>query len=71
MIDELKARVPIWKKEVYENGACWKENKESRALTLGQAKAKARARGQHRAGAAAVLAVALVAAAAAVIARRR
>lgn len=28
-IDTLKATVPIWKKEVYEEGeACWKENKE-------------------------------------------
>ena len=28
-IDELKARVPIWKKEIYEDGAAeWKENKE-------------------------------------------
>ncbi|PHU14436.1 Molybdopterin synthase catalytic subunit [Capsicum chinense] len=28
MIDELKASVPIWKKEVYTNGEVWKENKE-------------------------------------------
>lgn len=29
-IDELKAKVPIWKKEIYEDdgGAEWKENKE-------------------------------------------
>jgi len=27
-IDELKAKVPIWKKEVYEDGSTWKENKE-------------------------------------------
>ena len=28
-IDELKASVPIWKKEVYEDeGAAWKENVE-------------------------------------------
>jgi molybdopterin synthase catalytic subunit len=28
-IDELKARVPVWKKEVYEDeGAAWKSNKE-------------------------------------------
>jgi len=27
-IDELKTRVPIWKKEIYENGKAWKENKE-------------------------------------------
>jgi len=31
LIDELKAKVPIWKKEVYqgEGGAAWKENKEA------------------------------------------
>ncbi|CAI0413990.1 unnamed protein product [Linum tenue] len=28
MIDELKATVPIWKKEVYSNGEVWKENSE-------------------------------------------
>lgn len=28
LIDELKARVPIWKKEVYASGETWKENKE-------------------------------------------
>ncbi|KAG6481195.1 molybdopterin synthase catalytic subunit-like [Zingiber officinale] len=28
LIDEVKASVPIWKKEVYENGEVWKENKE-------------------------------------------
>lgn len=28
-IDTLKATVPIWKKEVYEEGSCeWKSNKE-------------------------------------------
>jgi molybdopterin synthase catalytic subunit len=27
-IDELKAKVPIWKKEVYEGGQVWKQNKE-------------------------------------------
>jgi molybdopterin synthase catalytic subunit len=27
-IDELKATVPIWKKECYEGGEVWKENKE-------------------------------------------
>eukprot|EP00164_Ancoracysta_twista_P003215 GFYU01004294.1.p1 GENE.GFYU01004294.1~~GFYU01004294.1.p1 ORF type:complete len:156 (-),score=51.18 GFYU01004294.1:192-659(-) len=27
-IDELKARVPVWKKEIYEDGSEWKENKE-------------------------------------------
>jgi len=29
-IDTLKETVPIWKKEVYENGEEWKENAESR-----------------------------------------
>lgn len=28
VIDELKATVPIWKKEVYDNGEVWKENTE-------------------------------------------
>jgi len=33
-IDELKATVPIWKKEVFEGGEVWKENAESRARLL-------------------------------------
>lgn len=28
LIDEIKASVPIWKKEVYANGEVWKENSE-------------------------------------------
>ncbi|XP_004513962.1 molybdopterin synthase catalytic subunit [Cicer arietinum] len=28
LIDEIKATVPIWKKEVYSNGEVWKENIE-------------------------------------------
>jgi molybdopterin synthase catalytic subunit len=28
-IDAVKAQVPIWKKEIYEDGTCWKANKES------------------------------------------
>ncbi|XP_062082336.1 molybdopterin synthase catalytic subunit [Humulus lupulus] len=28
VIDEVKALVPIWKKEVYSNGEVWKENSE-------------------------------------------
>ena len=28
-IDALKARVPVWKKEHYADGAAWKENAES------------------------------------------
>jgi molybdopterin synthase catalytic subunit len=29
-IDELKKRVPIWKKEIFENGAEWVENMEAK-----------------------------------------
>lgn len=29
-IDEIKAKVPIWKKEFYEDGSTWKENAEWR-----------------------------------------
>ena len=29
-IDELKATVPIWKKEFFEGGEVWKENEEWR-----------------------------------------
>lgn len=38
VIDELKASVPIWKKEVYANGEVWKENSEflERKLELGK-----------------------------------
>ncbi|EEF39155.1 molybdopterin synthase catalytic subunit [Ricinus communis] len=37
-IDELKASVPIWKKEVYSNGEVWKENSEfmERRLEIGK-----------------------------------
>ncbi|KAI4308232.1 hypothetical protein L6164_031329 [Bauhinia variegata] len=37
LIDELKATVPIWKKEVYTNGEVWKENSEflERKLDIG------------------------------------
>lgn len=31
-IDELKARVPVWKKEFFVGGGVWKENAEARAL---------------------------------------
>lgn len=30
LIDELKAQVPIWKKEFFEGGEVWKENAETR-----------------------------------------
>lgn len=33
-IDELKAIVPIWKKEWYADGHIWKENAESRRLYM-------------------------------------
>lgn len=29
LIDELKAKVPIWKREVYEDGSAWKANVEA------------------------------------------
>lgn len=29
LIDELKAKVPIWKREVYEDGSTWKANAEA------------------------------------------
>ncbi|KAI8821856.1 Molybdopterin biosynthesis MoaE, partial [Fimicolochytrium jonesii] len=28
ILDELKRRVPIWKKEVYDDGSVWKQNGE-------------------------------------------
>lgn len=31
-IDELKATVPIWKKEVFVGGGVWKENEEGRRM---------------------------------------
>ena len=33
-IDELKATVPIWKKEFFEGGEVWKENAENRVVSL-------------------------------------
>jgi molybdopterin synthase catalytic subunit len=30
LIDQLKEKAPIWKKEVYSDGSVWKENAESR-----------------------------------------
>lgn len=29
VIDALKARVPVWKKEIYEDGSAWKGNPEA------------------------------------------
>lgn len=44
-IDELKATVPIWKKEIFEGGEVWKENEEWRQeqRALREAAAAARA----------------------------
>lgn len=36
VIDEVKASVPIWKKEVYSNGEVWKENSEFLERRLGK-----------------------------------
>lgn len=36
LIDELKMRVPIWKRERYEDGSVWKENAENRVAQLTQ-----------------------------------
>lgn len=35
--DELKARVPIWKRERYEDGSVWKENEGNRVASLAAA----------------------------------
>lgn len=39
VIDEIKALVPIWKKEVYTNGEIWKENSEFMEKRMELAKA--------------------------------
>jgi molybdopterin synthase catalytic subunit len=44
-IDELKATVPIWKKEFFADGSTWKENAESR-LHLQPARPAAAAGGE-------------------------
>ncbi|MEC7946124.1 MAG: molybdenum cofactor biosynthesis protein MoaE [Myxococcota bacterium] len=31
-IDALKARLPVWKKEIYDDGAAWKANAEGTSL---------------------------------------
>ena len=36
-IDTLKARLPVWKKEVYADGAAWKANAESPVQPVGEA----------------------------------
>lgn len=35
-IDALKARVPVWKKEIYADGAAWKANAASPAACRGE-----------------------------------
>ncbi|KAJ3000972.1 hypothetical protein HDV02_000041 [Globomyces sp. JEL0801] len=35
LMDELKAKVPIWKKEIYMDGSVWKENSENRLPSSG------------------------------------
>ena len=42
-IDELKATVPVWKKEFFADGSVWKENAEARRLLADVEKAEARA----------------------------
>lgn len=32
IIDEIKARAPIWKKEFYQDGSVWKENQEGKLV---------------------------------------
>jgi molybdopterin synthase catalytic subunit len=34
LIDELKAIVPIWKREYFEDGSVWKENEEAKRLLV-------------------------------------
>lgn len=41
IIDEIKARVPIWKKEIYTDGSAWKENKEWPGVAEAEAEALA------------------------------
>ncbi|GLJ48208.1 hypothetical protein SUGI_1018030 [Cryptomeria japonica] len=51
VIDEIKASVPIWKKEIYTNGEVWKENSEfllrKPEPSRQQADSKANKSGQH------------------------
>ena len=51
-IDELKATVPIWKKEIFEGGEVWKENEEwrqeQRALRAAAARAAPAVTGQQQ-----------------------
>lgn len=45
VIDEIKASVPIWKKEVYDDGEVWKENREFLDRTDAAAPAKGKGGG--------------------------
>ena len=40
-LEALKARVAIWKKEIYEDGSAWRENATSAAGTVGADAAQA------------------------------
>lgn len=60
-IDELKAVVPLWKKEIYEDGSEWKENAESRLLS-GRQQLQQRQYGKIPVAAVAAVLVAVVAA---------
>ena len=71
LIDELKAQVPIWKKEIYAGeAACWKENKESSAPVIGQQQQRAADTNKMLAAAAAGAAALVLSAFLAVRARR-
>ena len=71
LIDELKAQVPIWKKEIYAGeSACWKENKESSAPVIGQQQQRAADTNKMLAAAAAGAAALVLSAFLAVRARR-
>lgn len=50
VIDEIKASVPIWKKEVYDDGEVWKENREFLDRTDAEKKGKPAAGGRGRGG---------------------
>ena len=48
-VDELKATVPVWKKEIFEGGEVWQENPGARArLLAGEAERRAAAEAARR-----------------------
>ena len=57
-IDELKRRVPVWKKEVYADGSAWKGNCEfcPRSLVAAQGTGAGQGQGQEEQGTAAAAA---------------